>query len=185
MARGIKRITDLSLLTAMALAVSLIEHYIPLPIPIPGAKLGLSNIILLVSLYFYGFKSALVIGIMKSFLLVLITGFVTSFFFSLTGAIFASIFMNLALKGLDRSFSFIGVSEIGAFFHNFGQVLVSVIVMENIKMYYYFPLLVFIGTFSGFFVGLSSNYLIRHMEKIGRVRYDDKVDEGDGSRSKA
>ncbi|MDO5047930.1 MAG: Gx transporter family protein [Anaerococcus sp.] len=171
---SIKRLTDLALLTAMALVVSVIEHYIPLPIPIPGAKLGLSNIILLVSLYFYGFKSALVIGILKSILLVLITGFVSSFFFSVTGAIFASIAMNLSLKGLDKSFSFIGVSEIGAFFHNFGQVLISAIVMDNIKMYYYFPLLVFIGTFSGFFVGLSSNYLIKHMKKLGSKRYAKK-----------
>ena len=83
------------------------------------------------------------------------------------GALFACISMNFAIKYEGKLFSYIGVSEIGAFFHNFGQVLVSAFIMENIKMYYYFPLLVFIGTFSGFFVGLSSNYIIKHMKKIG------------------
>lgn len=76
----VRKITNLALFTAMALAISLLEHYIPLPIPIPGAKLGLSNIILLVGLYFYGLKAGLTIGILKSFLLILITGMVSSFF---------------------------------------------------------------------------------------------------------
>lgn len=53
--------------------------------------------------------------------------------------------MSLSIKFLDKSLSFIGVSEIGAFFHNFGQVLVATVVMGNIKMYYYFPLLVLWG----------------------------------------
>lgn len=171
MKTNVRKITNLALLTAMALAISLIEHYIPLPIPIPGAKLGLSNIVLLVSLYFYGLKAGLAIGVLKSFLLVLATGMVTSFFFSAMGAILATISMHISLRFLDKSLSFIGVSEIGAFFHNFGQILVAAFVMGNIKMYYYFPLLVFIGTFSGFFVGLSSNYIIKHMEKIGISNY--------------
>ena len=173
----VRKITNLALFTAMALVISLLEHYIPLPIPIPGAKLGLSNIILLVGLYFYGLKAGLTIGILKSFLLILITGMVSSFFFSAMGAILACISMSLSIKFLDKSLSFIGVSEIGAFFHNFGQVLVATVVMGNIKMYYYFPLLVFVGTFTGFFVGLSSNYIIRHMEKIGISRYHGNKDD--------
>ena len=166
MKTNVRKITNLALLTAMALAISLIEHYIPLPIPIPGAKLGLSNIIILVSLYFYGFKASLTIALLKSFMLVLITGAVTSFFYSAAGAILSSIAMALALKFHDRLFSFIGVSEIGAFAHNLGQIIVAAIIMENIKMFTYFPLLVLVGTFSGFFVGLSSNFIIKHMKKL-------------------
>lgn len=170
MKMNVRKVTTLALLTAMALAISLLEHFIPMPVPIPGAKLGLSNIILLVSLYFFGLRAALLIGVLKSFLLVLATGMVSSFFFSVAGAILASLAMSLSLRLLEDKLSFIGISEIGAFFHNFGQVLVASIVMGNIKMYYYFPLLVFIGTFSGFFVGLSSNYIIKHMEKIGILK---------------
>lgn len=167
MQNNIKKLTNMGLLVALALVISLIELQIPVPVPIPGAKLGLSNIIILASLYLYGFKAALTISLLKSFMLVLITGAVTSFFYSAAGAILASIAMFIALKFHGRVFSFIGVSEIGAFAHNLGQIIVASIIMENIRMFYYFPLLVFVGTFSGLFVGLSSNFIISHMEKIG------------------
>lgn len=161
-----KKLTNMALLLALALVISVVELQIPMPVPIPGAKLGLSNIIILVSLYFYGFKASLTISLLKSFMLVLITGAVSAFFYSAAGAILSTIAMVIALRFHDKLFSFIGVSEIGAFAHNIGQIIVSVIVMENIKMFYYLPLLVFVGTFTGFFVGLSSNFIIKHMKKL-------------------
>ena len=95
-----RTITNIALLTAMALAISLIEYSIPVPVPIPGAKLGFSNMVLLLALYIYGFKVAFLVGILKSFLLMLITGSVTAFFYSFAGAILASISMGFALKSL-------------------------------------------------------------------------------------
>ena len=162
----IKKITNISLLTAMALAISLIEHMIPIPVPIPGAKLGFSNMVILITLYFYGFGSAFIVGVLKSFLLMLITGSVSAFFYSLAGAVFSIIAMGLALKVFKDKASFIGISEIGAFFHNFGQILVATIIMNNIKMYIYFPALVMMGIFTSFFVGLSVNYVASHMERL-------------------
>ncbi|WP_296141932.1 Gx transporter family protein [uncultured Anaerococcus sp.] len=164
--RDIKKITNIGLLTAMALAISLIEHMIPIPVPIPGAKLGFSNMIILLTLYFYGLKSALLVGVLKSFLLMLITGSVTAFFYSFAGAILASISMGLSLKLLNKFSSFIGISEIGAFFHNLGQILVAAVFMGNIKMLIYFPALVMMGVFTSFFVGLSVNYVASHMDKL-------------------
>ncbi|MBM0045929.1 Gx transporter family protein [Anaerococcus sp. mt242] len=164
--RDIKKITNIGLLTAMALAISLIEHMIPIPVPIPGAKLGFSNMIILLTLYFYGLKSALLVGVLKSFLLMLITGSVTAFFYSFAGAVLASISMGLSLKLLNKFSSFIGISEIGAFFHNLGQILVAAVFMGNIKMLIYFPALVMMGVFTSFFVGLSVNYVASHMDKL-------------------
>ena len=158
---------NLALLLALSLAISLIESAIPMPVPIPGARLGFSNIIILVSIYLYDFKKALCVSILKSFLLVLITGSVMSFFYSFVGAIFSTTAMYFSLKKINDDFSLIGVSEIGAFFHNLGQILVAIFFMQNIKMFYYFPVLVFIGIFTGFFVGLSSNFIVEHLEKIG------------------
>ena len=82
---NIKKLTNMALLLALALVISVVELQIPMPVPIPGAKLGLSNIIILVSLYFYGFKASLTISLLKSFMLVLITGAVSSLFFSEVG----------------------------------------------------------------------------------------------------
>lgn len=165
--KDIKKVTNIGLLTAMALAISLIEHMIPIPVPIPGAKLGFSNMIILMTLYLYGFKSALLVGVLKSFLLMLITGSVTAFFYSLTGAVLASIGMVVSMKLLNKFSSFIGISEIGAFFHNLGQILVASVFMGNIKMLIYFPALVMMGVFTSFFVGLSVNYVANHMDKLG------------------
>ncbi len=117
---------NLALLLALSLAISLIESAIPMPVPIPGARLGFSNTIILVSIYLYDFKKALCVSILKSFLLVLITGSVMSFFYSFVGAIFSTTAMYFSLKKVDDDFSLIGVSEIGAFFHNLGQILVAI-----------------------------------------------------------
>ena len=159
--KDIRNITNIALLTAMALAISLLEHMIPLPVPIPGAKLGFSNMIILITLYMYGFKSALIVGVLKSFLLMLITGSVSAFFYSIAGAI-----LSISLKYLSKIASFIGISEIGAFFHNLGQILVAMVFMGNVKMIIYFPALVIMGVFTSFFVGLSVNYVTSHMKKI-------------------
>lgn len=158
---------NLALFTALSLAISLIESMVPMPVPIPGARLGFSNIIILIAIYFYDYKKALTVSILKSFLLVLITGSVMSFFYSIVGAIFSTSAMYFAIKKLDDDFSIIGVSEIGAFSHNLGQIIVAIFFMQNIKMFYYFPILVFIGIFTGFFVGLSTGFMIKHLEKIG------------------
>ena len=158
---------NLSLLLALSLAISLIESTVPMPVPIPGARLGFSNIIILLSICLYDFKKALCVSVLKSFLLVLITGSVMSFFYSFVGAIFSTTAMYFSLKKVNDDFSLIGVSEIGAFFHNLGQIIVAIFFMQNIKMFYYFPVLVFIGIFTGFFVGLSSNFIVEHLKKIG------------------
>ncbi|EGC83030.1 Gx transporter family protein [Anaerococcus hydrogenalis] len=163
----LKIYVNLALFTALSLAISLIESMVPMPVPIPGARLGFSNIIILIAIYFYDYKKALTVSILKSFLLVLITGSVMSFFYSIVGAIFSTSAMYFAIKKLDDDFSIIGVSEIGAFSHNLGQIIVAIFFMQNIKMFYYFPILVFIGIFTGFFVGLSTGFMIKHLEKIG------------------
>ena len=164
--KDIRNVTNIALLTAMTLAISLLEHMIPLPVPIPGAKLGFSNMIILITLYMYGFKSALIVGVLKSFLLMLITGSVSAFFYSIAGAILSAIAMAISLKYLSKIASFIGISEIGAFFHNLGQILVAMVFMGNVKMIIYFPALVIMGVFTSFFVGLSVNYVTSHMKKL-------------------
>lgn len=175
--KDIRNVTNIALLTAMALAISLLEHMIPLPVPIPGAKLGFSNMIILITLYMYGFKSALIVGVLKSFLLMLITGSVSAFFYSIAGAILSAIAMAISLKYLSKIASFIGISEIGAFFHNLGQIIVAMVFMGNVKMIIYFPALVIMGVFTSFFVGLSVNYVTSHMKKINLGDINNEKDD--------
>lgn len=156
----------LSLLTAIALGISLIETALPVPIPVPGARLGFSNIILLITIVLYGFREGLAVALLKSFLLMLLTGSVTGFFYSAAGALLATSAMAIAHRFLVPPFSLIGVSELGAFFHNIGQLLVASFVLSNRGIFYYLPVLTLTGLATGFFVGLSSGYLADHLTKV-------------------
>ncbi|MCD1146907.1 Gx transporter family protein [Peptoniphilus sp. KCTC 25270] len=156
----------LSLLVAIGVAIGFIENSIPLPIAMPGARLGLSNIVILTSIVVFGWKEGITVALLKSVLLMLVTGNVMSFFYSFAGAFLSSIFMSLFAYKV-RGFSLIGVSLVGSLFHNIGQVTVAYFIVQNIGIFSYLPLLLVLGIFTGIFVGIASKILIQQMEKIG------------------
>lgn len=163
--KRLNKIIYLSLLVSMGLALSVLESAIPLPITIPGAKLGLSNMVILVTLVIFGFKEAFVVGILKSIVLVLITGSISSLIYSLSGSILSCITMFIVYKYFSRIFSLIGVSILGAVAHNFAQVSVAAAMMYNIRIYSYLPILLLTSLFTGYFVGLSSIYISKNLKK--------------------
>lgn len=162
---NLKKLIFLSLLVSLGLALSVIEMSIPLPIAVPGAKLGLSNMVILITLAIFGFKEAFIVSTLKSIVLMLVTGSISSFIYSISGAIFSSIAMYLAYKYLLGFFSLMGVSIIGALAHNFAQVTVASFIVKNIRIYTYLPFLMLLSLFTGYFVGLGSKYVIDHLEK--------------------
>lgn len=163
--KKLRKLIFLSLLVSIGLALSVLEAAIPLPVAIPGARLGLSNMVILITLVMFGFKEALVVGVLKSIVLVLITGSVSSLMYSLTGGVLACIAMFIGYRFFSSIFSLIGVSILGAVGHNFGQVSVAVLIMNNIKIYSYLPILLIMSLFTGYFVGLSSIYITNNLEK--------------------
>lgn len=162
-----RRYIFISILVALALALSLLESVIPLPFIAPGAKLGLSNMVILVTLVIFGFRDGFFVAVLKSIVLMLVTGSVTSMFYSLAGAILSVIVMYLALKLFSRYLSLIGVSILGASAHNFAQISVASIITENILMFNYLPVLIIVGLFTGYFVGISSIYISNNLKKLG------------------
>lgn len=167
-----KEIRDLvytALLVAMALAVSLIERMIPIPFVMPGAKLGLSNMIILVTLIIYGFKRGIVVAMLKSVLLMMIIGFGPSFIYSFLGAILSTITMWIAYKYFHLKlnvFSIIGVSIIGAVSHNFAQVGAASYILKSLMIFTYFPPLTLIAIVTGYFVGLGSDNVASHLQRL-------------------
>ena len=155
-----KKLIYLSLLSAIGIVVGLFESMIPLAVAIPGARLGLSNIVVLVTIVSIGYKEGFFVAIFKTILLGLVTGSISSLFFSMGGAILSSVSMILAHKFLKKHLSLIGISEIGSFFHNLGQVLVAPLIMKTTAIFAYLPILVILGIFTGFFVGLSAIYVV-------------------------
>lgn len=162
--KRIQKLIFISLLVSIGLALSVLESAIPLPIIAPGAKLGLSNMVILVTLVVFGFREALAVGILKSLLLVLITGSVSSLAYSLSGSILSCIAMAIIYKYFSRIFSLIGVSILGAVAHNFAQVSVAAVMMSNARIYSYLPILLITSLFTGYFVGLSSIYISRNLQ---------------------
>lgn len=157
-----RKLIYLSLLSAIGIVLGLFESVIPIPVAIPGARLGLSNIVVLVTIVAIGYKEGFFVSIFKTIILGIVTGAVSSFFFSIGGAILSSISMILAHKFLRKYLSLIGISEIGSFFHNLGQVLVACFIMKTTTILAYLPLLVILGIFTGYFVGLASIYIVNN-----------------------
>lgn len=154
----------LSLLVSIGLALSLFESMMPLPFIAPGAKLGLSNMVILITLVVFGFKEALTVGILKSIIFTLATGSVTSLFYSLSGSVLSCILMYIINHRFSNIFSLIGVSIFGAVAHNFGQVLVASLMMNNIRIFSYLPILLLTSLFTGYFVGLTSKFAVKNLK---------------------
>lgn len=164
--KNTKRLVLISLLGCLGAIIGLFEQMMPLPFMVPGFRLGFSNIVVLVGLISFGYKSGFVISLLKSILLMLLSGNISSFIYSFSGAFLSACAMIIGLKFGKNFFSLIGISILGSSFHNIAQVAVSSIILNNIMMFSYLSILLIIGIFTGFFVGLSSNYICKNLESI-------------------
>ena len=122
-----KKIALCGVLTALAMIFSYIESVIPVPIPVPGIKLGVANIAVITILYVLGVKEAIVINLLRIVLTSLLFGNVNSFLFSISGAAL-SLTIMIIMKKLDF-FSCLGVSVCGGVMHNIGQIIAAVFIM--------------------------------------------------------
>lgn len=161
----------MALLTAVGIVLGLFESQIPLPIPVPGARLGLSNMVVLVAIYSFGYREGFLIAIFKSVVLMLVTGSVSSFIFSANGAMLSAVGMILAHKFLKNFLSPIGVSEIGSALHNVGQILAAIFVLKSKALISYLPYLLLMGIFTGYFVGLSCFYISKNISKNKEIKW--------------
>lgn len=159
-----KKITLLGLFTALAMIMSYIESLMPIPVPIPGIKVGFSNIIIVFILYRFGTRSAIAVSLIRVFLVSLLFNNALTLAYSLMGAILSLAIMIL-LKSTDW-FSTLGISVVGAITHNAGQIIVACILMSTSEISYYMPVLIITGTISGIIVGIASHLLIKKTEKL-------------------
>lgn len=160
-----KKIALFGMLVALAFIFSYIEHLIPLPLP-TGVKLGAANIVVLVALYFLGFKEAIIISLIR----ILLSGFafgISTLPYSLVGGSLSLLVMAW-MKKSDK-FGLAGVSVTGSVFHNIGQTLVAMWLLGKNTMYY-FPLLLLSGIIAGILIGIISAIVLKKLKK--HVKYD-------------
>ncbi len=159
-----KNIALCGVLTSLAMIFSYVESIIPVPIPVPGIKLGVANIAVITILYVLGVKEAVIINLLRIILTALLFGNLNSFLFSISGAILSMTIM-IIMKKLDF-FSYIGVSVCGGVMHNVGQIIAAVLIMGSEAIAYYLPVLIVSGVFTGVVIGVVSGIVARHVKRV-------------------
>jgi len=162
-----QRVALLAVLTAAALSLSLLEQAIPLGlfVPVPGIRLGLSNIVILFAVYSLGTSDSFLILLCRIFLLLLLSGNVSSFFISLCGGTLSLGFMVLLKKRYKRLLSIFGVSVGGACAHNVGQVVGASLLLLSSAPLFYLPVLLVTGTLTGYLTAFAASSLLSALSR--------------------
>ena len=169
--KNVYKLVYIALLVAQAMVVFKLEEFIPIPFPaIPGAKLGLANIFTLLALYTLGPVETFFVVILRSILSMLISNNPGAFIYSFSGAML-SFFTMLMLKTVFKDkLSRIGISVGGAFSHNLGPLVAAALVIQEPRILMYVPALTIIAIPTGFFVGMTANFMLEHISRLGVMR---------------
>ena len=154
----------LGLLCAAAIILGYIESLFPVFVGIPGMKLGLPNLAIVMLLYLYSWREALAVSVVRIIVIGFLFGNLFSIAFSLAGALLSLFCMVLAKKVLKLSC--IGVSLLGGVSHNAGQILVAMAIVENVRVGYYFSVLAITGMITGIVIGILSGEMVKRMNTI-------------------
>lgn len=159
-----KRTAYLGVFLAFALLLSYVESLVPFYFGIPGAKLGLANLAVILALYLYGWREALLINVAR----VLLSGFLFGSLFSVLYSLAGAVCSYLVMCGLKKTgrFGMTGVSMAGGVSHNAGQILVAVFVTRTPGVAFYLPALTAAGLITGTLIGLLALEMRRRLEKL-------------------
>ena len=158
-----KRLTFCALLTAIALTIFMVENQIPLPVAIPGMKLGLANIVTVYAMFALGPGDTLMILLSRVFLGSLFAGGAT-LPYSMAGGLSCYLIMLLLRKVLTEKQLWV-CGAIGAIFHNAGQVGMAIFITHTPSLIAYLPFLLIPGIIAGGFTGLAAQFLL---ERVGK-----------------
>lgn len=152
------RVAYLGVFLALALICSYVESLIPFYLGIPGVKLGLTNIVVVLMLYCVGTKEALVISVLRIVLAGFMFGNMFSILYSLAGGLLSFLVMYLLKK--TKKLGVLPISVSGGIFHNVGQLLIAALVVSNYNILYYLPVLLVAGIVTGALIGIAAQEMI-------------------------
>ena len=158
-----KKTAYMGLAIAATLILSYVEMLVPFYFGIPGMKLGLPNLLVVFILYLYGWKEAFTVNVLRIVLNAFLFGNMYGLLYSLAGALCSFIIMLLCKK--MKFFSMVGVSLAGGVFHNVGQCIVAVLVVNTVQVFYYLPFLVIAGAVTGFLLGIAAREVLEKMKR--------------------
>ena len=158
---NIKKISVYGMITALAVVLSWLEAQIPPFFPIPGMKIGLTNIIVIIALYKMGSGSAMSVNVLRIVLVSFLFGGPSALLYSLSGGMLSTLVMILLKK--TGKLKEITVSIAGGIFHNAGQILIAMLMMNTTSILWYLAVLWFTGEASGALIGLLGYMLVKRL----------------------
>lgn len=156
------RVAVFGVFTALALIFSYVELLIPINFGIPGAKLGLSNLVIIIVLYKTDWKEALLLSVVRIVLAGFLFGNLFGILYSLAGGILSLAVMALLKR--SGAFSIIGVSMAGGVSHNVGQLIMAMLVVETYAVGYYLPVLLIAGLITGTLIGIAGREMLKRLD---------------------
>lgn len=145
------------MLIALAMGMSFVESLILVPMPVPGMKLGLANLVTVAGMYLVGIPGTICITLVRIVLVGLSFGNPYSMLYGLSGSFISLLVMSLA-KRFDW-FSPVGISILGGVAHNIGQITFAALVVRTPGLYYYLPVLLLAGCAAGAVIGILGGIL--------------------------
>ena len=149
------------LLIALAMVLSFVETLIPIPIPVPGVKLGLANLVTVVGLYLIGIPGTIAVALIRIVLVGLSFGNPYSMIYGLSGS-FLSLFVMAILKKTGK-LSQIGISVLGGIAHNIGQITFAAVIVQTAGVFYYLPFLLAAGCIAGTLIGVVGGIITERL----------------------
>ena len=158
-----RRVALDGILVALAMIFSYIETFIPFNFGVPGIKLGLANLVVLLGLTFLPAVDVLLVSVVRIVLSSLLFGNVMSLWYSLAGGLLSFLCMWLLTR--REGYSIIGISMAGGVMHNVGQVIPAAIIVKTIQLTWYLPVLLVAGLVTGLIIGSLAKLLMPRVQK--------------------
>ncbi|WP_054721441.1 Gx transporter family protein [Lacticaseibacillus nasuensis] len=168
-----RQVLFIAILCAQGVILGLLERLIPFPFAFaPGAKLGLANLITIISLFTMRRSDSFLLMALRLLLTTLLGGTMATFMYSGAGAVLSWCGMLVIQQLGPKRVSMIGISAAGGILHNVGQLLVASLIAQSWTVMLYLPILAFMGVLAGIAIGIAANFLFEHIDTLSRLRFD-------------
>lgn len=156
---NVKKLTRLSLLSAIALTIFMVEAQIPALLPIPGVKLGLANIVTVFTVFALGPREGAAVLFVRVFLGAVFSGNFSTIFYSAAGGVCA-IGITIALRKVLTNKQLWVAGCLGAVAHSIGQMAMAIALTATPGLILYLPMMIAISIITGLFTGLCAQFLV-------------------------
>ena len=163
-----RKLTQMAMLTAIALTIFMIEAQIPAPVPIPGIKLGLANIVTVFAVFAMGPKEAASILFCRIFLGAVFAGNFSTILYSGAGG-FCAILVTIGLRKILTKKQLWVAGALSAIGHSIGQMAVAIAVTATPSLAVYLPVMIICSVITGLFTGLSAQFLLNRGNDIWKT----------------